>query len=79
MTKVFPLECGLRWMGLKCSGLGTPDESHRVLFMVDSDRWGSKQTPPWRKTILDSECPVERRGGQPARARGRTRGRIMGP
>ena len=56
-------------MRLKCSGLGAPDESHRGLFMVHSDRWSSEQTPQWRETILDSECPMERRGSQPAKGK----------
>lgn len=56
-------------MGFKRSGLVAPDESPRCFFMGDSERWGSEQTPQWKETILDSECPMERRGGQPAKGR----------
>lgn len=72
---------GLRGVGLEGSGLQAPDQIHRCLFMVDSDRWGSEQIPQWRETAPDPQCPMERRrGGQPAKdKRQETERRIMSP
>lgn len=48
------------WMGLKCSGLGASS------WLTQTDG-GGEQTPQKRETIPDSECPMERSGGQSAK------------
>lgn len=79
MARVFPLN--MWWpkrCGIKSSGLGAPDESHRCLFMIDSDRWGSKQTLQWRETIPDSpSVPWKEEVASLRGARGRKRRRIV--